>query len=185
MDTGENFVRVRPAPSRSVMLRYGCAVVSIALATWVRVLLDPLLGDAAPFATLFFAVLLTAWYGGSWPAMVAVILGVFSADYFLVAPRGTLGFDGAAQYVELALYLGVGTGIALLGGLMQSTAARNIWTLRQTQEALAQSDERLRLTLRSSGVGVWSWDIAPNIVEADENNAVLFGIPITQFPHTV
>jgi|HubBroStandDraft_4_1064222.scaffolds.fasta_scaffold271910_3 PAS domain S-box-containing protein len=39
--------------------------------------------------------------------------------------------------------------------------------------------------MRSSGIGVWSWDIPPNIVEADENNSVLFGVAIGQFLQTV
>jgi PAS domain S-box-containing protein len=53
------------------------------------------------------------------------------------------------------------------------------------REALAQSEERLRLTLRSSGVAVWTWNIAANSVEADENCSVQFGFPIGQFPKTV
>ena len=53
------------------------------------------------------------------------------------------------------------------------------------REALAQTEERLRLTLRSSGVSVWSWEIAANIIEADENSSLLFGLPISRFPRTV
>src|ERR1700685_4415957 len=99
------------------MFRYGCAVVSVALATCVRILLDPVLGHQSPFPTLLFAVLLTAWYGGVRPALAAVILGVLFADYFLIAPLGSFGFKGAAQYVDLAFYVGVGVGIAVLGGV--------------------------------------------------------------------
>src|SRR6202790_2392825 len=105
-----------PELSRPFMLRYGLAVAGIALATWVRVLLDPVLGDQSPFPTLLFAVLLTAWYGGIRPALVAVILGVFSADYFLVLPRGGFLNKSTAQYVDLLLYIGVGVGIAVVGG---------------------------------------------------------------------
>ncbi len=53
------------------------------------------------------------------------------------------------------------------------------------RDKLAQTEERLRLTLRSSGVAVWSWDIVSNIVEADENSSVQFGLPIGQFPKNV
>ena len=38
----------------------------------------------------------------------------------------------------------------------------DVTELQQAQEALAQSEERLRLTLHSSGVAVWSWDIGAN-----------------------
>jgi len=50
------------------------------------------------------------------------------------------------------------------------------------RDKLAQAEERLHLTLRSSGVAVWNWDIARNIVEADENCSAQFGLPIGQFP---
>jgi PAS domain S-box-containing protein len=171
--------------SRPFMLRYGCAVAGIALATWVRVLLDPVLGDQSPFPTLLFAVLLTAWYGGVRPALVAVILGVFSADYFLVLPRGSFLHKSTVQYVDLVLYLGVSVGIAVLGGVMQAAPLAGIRKLQQAREALAQSEERLRLTLRSSGIAVWSREIAANIIEADENCSVLFGLPPGQFPKGV
>jgi PAS domain S-box-containing protein len=171
--------------SRSFLLRYGCAVLSIGLATWVRVLLNPILGVQDAFSTLLLAVLVTAWYGGVRPALLAVVLGVFSADYFLIPPISSFGFKGAAQYADLILYLGAGAGIAVLGGVMQAKPLGTIRKLRQAQEALAQTEERLRLTLRSSGIAVWTWHITPNNVDADENCSVLFGLPIGRFPKTV
>jgi PAS domain S-box-containing protein len=53
------------------------------------------------------------------------------------------------------------------------------------REALAQSEERLRLTLLSSGIAVWNWDIATDVITADENCAIQFGLPIGQFPKSV
>jgi len=105
-------------------LRYGVAVVSIALAAWVRLLLDRVLGNQPPYPTLLFAVLVTAWYGGVWPALLAVVIGVFSADYFLVLPRGSFGIAGAEQYIGLALDMAVGVGIAILGGTSRETNGR-------------------------------------------------------------
>jgi hypothetical protein len=35
-------------------------MVTVALATWLRLLLDPVIGDQAPFATFFLPVSLTA-----------------------------------------------------------------------------------------------------------------------------
>jgi NO-binding membrane sensor protein with MHYT domain len=53
------------------------------------------------------------------------------------------------------------------------------------REALAQTEERLRLTLKSTGIAVWTWNVAANSIEADENCSVLFGLPIGEFPKTV
>ena len=50
------------------------------------------------------------------------------------------------------------------------------------REALTQSEERLRLTLRSSGVAVWTWDITTNTIEADEHCSVQFGLPHRAVP---
>ena len=57
--------------------------------------------------------------------------------------------------------------------------------VESAREALAQSEERLRLTLRSSGLAVWNWDIVSNSIEADENCSVQFGLPVGEFPKTV
>jgi diguanylate cyclase (GGDEF)-like protein/PAS domain S-box-containing protein len=51
-------------------------------------------------------------------------------------------------------------------------------------DLLAQSQERLTMMLRASGIGVWSWEIVADVVEADENCSVLFGLPLGQFPET-
>jgi PAS domain S-box-containing protein len=185
MDTVAKRLRDSPEAPRPFLLRYGCAVVSVALATWLRLLLDPVLGQAGHFSLLFLAILITVWYGGSRPGWAAVILGLVFADYFLVPPRGEFGLKGASEDVDLILYLGVSAGIVLLASVMKAAPLRSIRELGQAQEALAQTEERLHLTLRSAGIGVWSWDIAPNIVHADENCSVLFGLPAGQFPETV
>ncbi len=53
------------------------------------------------------------------------------------------------------------------------------------QSNLARSEERLRLTLQSSGIAFWTWDIAANVIDADRNCSVLFGVPIGEFPRTI
>jgi PAS domain-containing protein len=56
--------------------------------------------------------------------------------------------------------------------------------LGQAREALAQSQERLSLTLHASGVAVWSWDIATSTITPDENCSAVFGLPPGQFVNT-
>ena len=62
---------------------------------------------------------------------------------------------------------------------------RSVRKLAEARKALAHSQERLSLTLRSAGIAVWSWDIAQNIITPDENCLVLFGLPSGEFPRTV
>src|SRR5205814_8098402 len=70
-------------------LRYGSALVAVALATAGRRLLDPSLGDHQPFATYFLAVIFTAWYGGLGPSLVALVLGGVAATYLFVDRKST------------------------------------------------------------------------------------------------
>src|SRR5260370_40625244 len=95
------------------------AVASVALALGVRLLFAPLIGYQFPFATLFFAVLVSAWFGGVRPALLAALLGGLSAMFFLLPPSG-FAVGGLDQQVGLGIYLAISLGIALLGGAMQS-----------------------------------------------------------------
>ena len=126
------------AGGKSYSQHYVWAVLSIAAAVGLRRLLDPWLGDAYPFATVFFGILLTAWRGGFKPALVAVILGGVAADYFLMPPRGSFNLN-ETQWLGLGLYLVTGLGMAALGGVMQQ--ARRLAETHAT--ALRESNEQL------------------------------------------
>ena len=119
-----------PSNPGSFLLRYGCAALTISVATVLRLLLDPALGNRSPFATFYFAVLLTASYVRFRPALVAVVLGAFCSTYFIIPPRGSFRIEARDQQVGMYLYLGTSLGIAILGGVMH--------TARQKAEDSAQ-----------------------------------------------
>ncbi|HLK19921.1 MAG TPA: PAS domain S-box protein [Bryobacteraceae bacterium] len=159
--------------SRSTALRYACAVVSTLLALWLRLWLDPLVGDQFPFPIFFFATLLTAWYGGTGPAVTSVLLGGLFADYFLMPPRGQFTLLSLSDFIGVGLYIGVGVGIALIGGTMHSAPARNFAKLKQMHEALMHT-----------GAGIWTWNIAEDIVEVNQRCLELFGFSLKESPRT-
>lgn len=130
-------------------LRYGCAVISVALAVWCRLLLDPVMGGQLPVFTLFLAVLLTAWYGGLQPALVAVALSGAAAQMILLRPRGAITVD--FNQIALVAFLGTGAGIALLGGSMHSA--------RRRAESAAESSRNQAALIEQTfdAVLVWDW----------------------------
>jgi PAS domain S-box-containing protein len=138
----------------TLLVRYGFAAFSIALATWIRLLLDPVLGNQFPYATVFFAVLLTSWYGGFGPALAAVILGALSSAYFLIPPRGAFAIEGWDQQAGMVLYLTTSLGIALLGGAMRVAQQR----AERAKEAERRQREQLHITLKSIGDAVLTTD---------------------------
>lgn len=145
----------------SPFLRYGCAVVGIALATGFRLLLDPFLGDKFPFATIFFAVMVAAWYGGFGPALTAALLGALACARFLLPPRTSFAIEGFDNQGGMVLYLLTSFGIALLGGAMRQAQRRAEDRRKQTEAALEDRmliEERLRVTLQSIGDAVITTD---------------------------
>src|SRR5437879_5957099 len=94
-----------PGQPRDLAIRYGVALVSISLATALRRMLAPALGNEFPYATLFFAVLFTAWYGGLGPAILAAGLGALASVLFLIPAPGRLAVVGGDQQVGFIVYL--------------------------------------------------------------------------------
>lgn len=107
---------------QSIISRYGFAVVWTVAATWARCLLTPYLGDRAPFGTFFVSVLVSAWVGGSGPAIVALLLGLVAAAHFIIPPEGSLSIPSLPDVFSLIVYFLVGaTSIGLLSKLASRT----------------------------------------------------------------
>jgi K+-sensing histidine kinase KdpD len=80
-------------PSRrvtSVILRYGLAVVSVAIALGLALLsqLQPVHNLAIPLFLMAIAV--TVWYAGAGPGVLGVVLSSLSFNYFFTAPLYSL-----------------------------------------------------------------------------------------------
>lgn len=73
--------------ARSVILRYGLAAISIAVALGMALLTQRYEFREVALPLFLFAVALTAWYGGSGPAALAVVLSIAAFDYFFMEPR--------------------------------------------------------------------------------------------------
>jgi PAS domain S-box-containing protein len=133
---------------------YGLAAASIVVAVALRLLLSPVIGADFPFATLFFAVLFTAGYGGFGPAFLATVLGGL-ASVALLLPRD-YGFsgEGAVNLGGLVLYTAVSLGIAAIGGALRRAQRR----AELTAGEFAAERERLRITLQSIGDAVIATD---------------------------
>ncbi len=75
-----------PYRARPSLLRYGSALVAVALMTGVRSALAPLTGHRQTFIAFYFAVLFTAWYGGFGPSVAAILLSCLSVAFFFLSP---------------------------------------------------------------------------------------------------
>jgi PAS domain S-box-containing protein len=78
----------------SPLLRYGVAVLAVGIVLLVKLLLDPLIVQGTPFLLVFGAIMVSAWYGGLGPGLLATFTGGLAADYFFLPPTGSFsGFS--------------------------------------------------------------------------------------------
>lgn len=125
-------------------MRYGAAVVSVALATAIRLPLNGVLGTRLPYTTYFITVILVAIYGGLGPGLVTVVLG---------AVLGTYLFD--PPVLQLAAYCVLTISLSVLIKVIQDARRR----AEQSALALAESRERLATILASIGDAVIATDL--------------------------
>jgi PAS domain S-box-containing protein len=81
--------------ARSPVLRYGLAVTSFVIALGLALLTQRYGFHNVEIPLFLFAVAVTAWYAGSGPAVVAVVLSIAFFDYFFTEPRYSFYVTGS------------------------------------------------------------------------------------------
>src|SRR5262249_29341169 len=129
----------------SLFVRYGAAILVTALCTALRVLLDPLLGEHLPYLTFFAGVALVAWFAGTGPGALALLLSLLSWAYFFIPPRGSWRIDQPGYETGLVVFLAVN---AFILGLIHTVHSARRRAQRSAEEA-SRSREWLAVTLAS------------------------------------
>lgn len=101
METSENF-KTRIS---SVVFNYGLAILSVTLALLITQSLKP---TVFPTPLFFGAIVISTWFGGTWPGLVAVVFATLLLDFYFVSPVRAFAVHTAdipylAQFVLPAL----------------------------------------------------------------------------------
>src|SRR5262245_48945526 len=91
-----------PETTYGWLARAGVATGTTALALGLTLATPPL--ERAPSALFFAAVMVSAWYGGLGPGLLATGLSAVALDYFFLPPVYELG-TGLADSVRLGVFL--------------------------------------------------------------------------------
>jgi K+-sensing histidine kinase KdpD len=70
----------------SPLLRYGVAVLAVGVAFAIKLFLDPLIVQETPFLLIFGAIMISAWYGGLRPGLLATVAAGLATDHFFLQP---------------------------------------------------------------------------------------------------
>ena len=108
--------------------RYGLAVLTVAVALIVTSSLEQYT-DITPL--FYAAIVVSAWFGGMGPGLLAVVLAALSIDYFLVPPLYTLRLG--PKPISFLVVFGV---LAVLTSWMSTKRRRAEEGLRQARDEL-------------------------------------------------
>jgi two-component system, cell cycle sensor histidine kinase and response regulator CckA len=138
-------------PLRSSWGRYGLAVLSV-LVTLLLVWLIPHLHEA-PFFYFTVAVMVSAWFGGLRPGLLATVLSVVAVDFFFLHPTwsfrtGVTEFSHLLVFGLLAVLVSSlnGQRLRALEGLQQAEASLQHQVNERTAE-LTRANEALQLEI--------------------------------------
>jgi signal transduction histidine kinase/CheY-like chemotaxis protein len=123
-------------PSKS--LRYFVSVAATAVAFAARFLLKSSLGNVAPLLMFTLSVMVSAWYGGLGPGLLATALSLLLGDYFFIA-------ESVAERIEEVLFLGIGISISILSQARLSLLAFRQQLLASEQDARKTAEDARRV----------------------------------------
>ncbi|MGC1451990.1 MAG: ATP-binding protein [Candidatus Sulfotelmatobacter sp.] len=152
---------LRIPPARAPILRYGVAVLSTALALIPTILLADV--SESRLALFGVAVMVSAWYGGWKPGVVATAFALTVSAYFSLA-----GEHSAAQsriaIVRLSLFFFIAMLICWLNA-----------ALRSAQENLRRSELNFRSLVTNAPYGICRCDSTGKILDANPAFLELLG----------
>ena len=168
-------------PRTFALIRYGGALGALAAATLLRYLLDPLLETYAPFLIYLIALVVTARYAGTGPALIVLTGGMLLANYLFSAPRGALHLLDPRAEVAL--------GLELVAGFLIVHVTRQ---LRLSRARARASEERLQLAAEAGAIGTFDIDRISGTATWSPQALAIFGLgpgaaisPDTMVPEAV
>jgi K+-sensing histidine kinase KdpD len=143
-------------------LRYTIAVLAIVVAFLLRqAMVGHLRAELPHYLTFYPAVMLVALLVGLGPGLLATVVAALLTVYWILPPQGQFAIAKTSDAVALFLFCGMGAFITWVAELYRrarrkAAAYDKELALRGVQEALRQSEERLRGAAMAAEIGVWN-----------------------------
>jgi len=162
--------------TRSQKLRYSVAVLAVLLALGLMLWLDPWLGmTQSPFLMFFGAVMVSGWYGGIKPGVLATFLSALLSNYFFIDPKYSLA---------LALPSSVRLSLFLLQGIVFSVLCEALRTGNRRLEVsllkLQASEKRYRRLIDTAYEGIWTINAEGRIEYVNQRMAEILGYSVEE-----
>jgi signal transduction histidine kinase len=123
--------------------RYGMAVVSTGVVTVLTLLLRPFLSHGV-MALFFASVMISAWYGGLGPGLVASVLSVLAAEFFFFPPLYSFAVKSSDDVAQIVVFFIV----TVLISSLTHAQKRSLKALMVSQSELKKLADVLELRVR-------------------------------------
>jgi PAS domain S-box-containing protein len=171
--------------SYPILLRYGIAVASVAVVLGLRLLLDSLFLQSNPLllilgaTSLSASVMVSAWYGGLGPGLLATALAAFITDYFFLYPVDA--FSGLSiEATPLVAFALEGMFVSSLAVALRLARSRAEERTREAQGL----EERYRAVVEQAAEGILLVDVSTKrVLDANTTYQGLLGYSPEEMPY--
>src|SRR3954451_13905749 len=84
---------------------YVIGLIGVIVATLLRSLFDPYLGEHLSFSFDYLAVFVAAWTGGFWPALATAVLSSVVSNLFFTDPYLSLAINSVEELFDMVFFL--------------------------------------------------------------------------------
>jgi PAS domain S-box-containing protein len=153
-------------------LAYGVALcltaIALLLALWLKPFLSPIISPL-----FYIAIIISSWYGGLRPGIVAVFLSTLAISYFFLVPLDHNWITNPQDLLQLILFLTVGMVINLVTGNLQNSKKK----VERLSKQLAQENaEQLGMALSAAQMGLWDWNLVTGEIKWSPEHEHLLGL---------
>lgn len=120
---------------------YGVAIITVLIATVIRLVFLRDIGMQAPFILFYPAVMIAALYGGIPAGLLATILSAMVADYFWIPPFGLITVGRPDEMISLCIFLLGGCLMSGVAGMMHRAQLRAREAELQARLAIARQED--------------------------------------------
>jgi K+-sensing histidine kinase KdpD len=151
---------------RSPILGYGLSVVSVAIALGVGLVSQHYQFRDVAMPAFTVAIACTAWYAGTWPSVIAVLLSSAAFDYFFTEPRYSfqITFEEVPDYIIFVAWAAI---VASFNAVRRRIEDR----LRQARDDL--QDEVQQRGLREDEIRKLNRELGRRAAELEASNKEL------------
>ena len=156
--------------------QYAFAVLVVILASLLREIVNPVLGERVPFILFYPTVVLAAWFGGLGPGLLSTLLSGFIAWYAIMPPTYSLALSDPSGLAQLIIFLLASTMISFLAESLHRMKGRAQGGERREH----QQSEQFRVTLESIGDAVIATDAEGRVTYVNPVAENLLGYSLAQ-----